>query len=187
MISRFALLLTASLSVAFAAPVFAQFSQDRSGYAPGVTDTVDSILARRITMTTLGRMNDQVHDIIDLYGEEQEEKARANLDAIGVFLLGFPEMFPEGSYRYSKELEAEEPATVTWALPAVWENWDDFYSRSLVAAETAYQAGRASSWDEMVRLTEELEVQCESCHAAYRQEAVAIEPEALGLEPPMAN
>ncbi len=153
----------------FAVPGLAQFSQQRSGFQPGVTDPVDSILARRIVMTTLGRQNDQVHDIIDLYGPAQEQDARLRLDNIGAFLLGFAEMFPPNSYIYSEELAAEDPSTVTLALPSVWENWDDFYSRTLAAADTAYRAGRAGSWEELVALTEELEGQCESCHTLYRQ------------------
>lgn len=160
-------------------PALAQFTQQRSGFAPGQTDPFDSILARRIVMTTLGRQNDQVHDIIDGPGEAEEAAARLRLDNIGVFLLGIPEMFPEGSYVYSKELEEEDPSRVTTALPQLWENWDDFYTRSLVAAETAYRAGRAASWEELVRLTEDLEGQCESCHNKYRQnpEPITFPPE----------
>lgn len=165
----------AALASLVAVPTLAQFTQDRSGFKPGLTDPMDSILARRIAMTTLGRQNDQAHDIIDGPGAAKEADARLRLDNISVFLLGFPEMFPEGSYIWSEELEEKDPAHVTSALPKVWENWDDFYSRALIAAETAYQASRARTWPELVLLTENLEGQCESCHEEYRQNPPAIE------------
>jgi hypothetical protein len=169
------IIMTGAALAALALPAVGQFTQHRSGFQPGITDPVDSILARRITMTTLGRQNDQVHDIIDGPGAAEEEAARMRLDNIGVFLLGIPEMFPQGSYIYSKELEENDPSRVTSALPSLWENWDDFYTRALVASETAYRAGRASTWEELVSLTEDLEGQCESCHNDYRQNPAPIE------------
>ena len=162
-------ILLAAMIGLVAVPALAQLTQDRSGFAPGKTDPQDSIQARRILMTTAGQLNDQVHDIIDGPGEAEEAAARMRLANISVYLLALPEMFPEGSYIYSKELEEKDPAAVTTALPALWENWNDFYSRSLMAAETAYRAGRASTWEELVELTNDLEGQCESCHNEYRQ------------------
>ena len=69
------------------------------------------------------------------------------------------------------------------AKDAIWENWDDFYSRSLEAADVAYRAGRAASHDEVLALTEELEGMCISCHDAYRRPQVTLDPEMLGLGP----
>ena len=172
-----------ALAVAVALPAVAQFTQARSGYAPGVTDPVDSILARRVAMAAANRWNDQTHDILDGVLDLGLDKARQNLDAISTVLLTLPEMFPEGSYVYSEEMAESDPAAVTLATTAVWENWDDFYSRSLEAADVAYRAGRAATHDEVFALTEELEGMCISCHDAYRRPQVTLDPEMLGLGP----
>jgi cytochrome c556 len=159
---------------------WAQFTTQRDAFAAGTTDAIDNILARRVAMSTLGRQNDQIHDIIDGVVPKNEDLARLYLDNISVFLLTIPHMFPEGSDVFSKELEAEEPATVTYALPAVWTNWNDFYSRALTASDTAFNASRADTWEELADLTIDLEGQCESCHNDYRQAMEPIDPLGLG-------
>lgn len=173
---RALLLLAAGLASTAA---LAQFSTEPRNAAPGEVDPVDAILARRLAMTTLGRQNDQVHDILDRGPSEDLARVRSNLDTISVFLLTFPQMFPQGSLIHSEALEAEEPGKVSLALPTVWENWNDFYTRSLVASDTAYRAGRAPSYEEVLRLTEELEQQCEACHALYRTDQPPIVPPML--------
>ena len=49
-------------------------------------------------------------------------KARQNLDAISTVLLTLPEMFPEGSYVYSEEMAASDPAKFLKVLlgPVMW-------------------------------------------------------------------
>ncbi|MCB1357392.1 MAG: cytochrome c [Maritimibacter sp.] len=172
-----------AVAAVVAVPALAEFTQERAGYAPGVTDPVDSVLARRVAMAAANRWNDQTHDILDGAIDLGLDKARQNLDAISTVLLTLPEMFPEGSYVYSEEMAESDPAAVTLATTAVWENWDDFYSRALAAADVAYRAGRAAGHEEVLALTEELEGMCISCHDAYRRPQVTLDPEMLGLGP----
>lgn len=159
---------------------WAQFTTQRDAFATGVSDPTDAILARRVAMSTLGRQNDQIHDIIDGAVPMNEGLARLYLDNISVFLLTMPHMFPTDSNIFSEELEAEEPATVTYALPALWSNWNDFYTRALTASDTAFNASQAETWEQLAELTIDLEGQCESCHNDYRRVMEPIDPLGLG-------
>jgi len=63
----------------------------------------------------------------------------------------------------------DDPAQVSLALPAVWQNYDDFVARAQRASQTALDASFAVSAEQFKALAKSLQQACDSCHQAYRR------------------
>ena len=94
---------------------------------------------------------------------ETEYDAQAVLDALAVIeknAAEFPEHFPEGS----------ETGHDTEALPAIWENKEDFEARSMALSEDAATIIAAAPADlaTFQPMFEDLTSNCGGCHEKYR-------------------
>lgn len=95
---------------------------------------------------------------------ETEYDAQAVLDALAVIEANaaeFPEHFPEGS----------ETGHETEALPAIWENKEDFESRAMALSEDAATiiAAAPADLETFQPMFEDLTSNCGGCHEKYRE------------------
>lgn len=96
---------------------------------------------------------------------ETEYDAQAVLDALAVIeenAAAFPEYFPEGS----------ETGHETEALPAIWENKEDFEARAMALSEDAAAiiAAAPADLETFQPMFEDLTSNCGGCHEKYREQ-----------------
>lgn len=135
----------------------------------GETHPADVVLARRVLMTGIGRNMDEIAGMIEDSGAFSLDEAREHADLISTMLLAFPHLFPVETNTWSRELAEDDPAHVSLALPAVWENYDDFVARAQEASQTALDASFAATAERFKALARDLQQACDSCHQAYRR------------------
>jgi len=140
-----------------------------------LTSPEDAVSARRLLMTTIGNNNDILHDTFDGYFEYSDREVRGRLDAISTMLLTFPHLYRGEPDVWTPEIEATDPARASHSLPLIWEDWDGFYAMATAAAQTAFEASMTTDREKQRVLIEDLEVQCESCHASYRRELPSVD------------
>lgn len=95
---------------------------------------------------------------------ETDYDAEAVLEALAVIeanALEFPDYFPEGS----------ETGEDTEALPAIWENMDDFEAKAQELSDDAATiiAAAPADLETFQPMFQELAGNCRGCHEEYRQ------------------
>ena len=83
---------------------------------------------------------------------------------ISTLLMAFPHLFPPSTNQW-KEGATRDPATDTFANPAIWSNFPDFYKRAGEASKIAWNASRAKRPDEFRAQIRESRLRCNGCHA----------------------
>jgi cytochrome c556 len=131
------------------------------------------ILARRVLMTQIGRNMDALLRMTEPGGKFDATDAGEHADTISAMLSVFPYLFPPESNIWSKELEENEPATVSLAKPELWQNFDAFFERAQTAAQVALRAAYSKDEAEFRPRFAELQPQCDGCHAAFRRDEAA--------------
>ncbi|MEO4043667.1 cytochrome c [Hoeflea sp. CAU 1731] len=116
-------------------------------------------------MEMMKDISDQMKIIVTMIrGEEEYDaaKAQAAAQAIAAHAQELTEKFPEGSIGHPSE-----------ALPAIWENWDDFVEQTEQLHATAIAlSDQAASADGADGLREEIAAvgqTCSSCHQDFRK------------------
>jgi cytochrome c556 len=141
----------------------------QGGFIPGPQHAIDIIMARRVLMAEIGRNMDSLLGLTEPGGKFDATDAGEHADTIATMLAVFPYLFPPGSYIYSKELEAKDPATMTLAKPEVWQNFEAFFKAAQEAADVALKAAYSKNEAEFRLRYALIQPQCDSCHAAFRQ------------------
>ncbi len=127
------------------------------------------VFARRILMAGIAHNMEEIAGIGGAAGNLDLAEAREHAAEISTMLLAFPHLFPPESNTWSKELENEDTARVSFARSEVWKTFDDFYGRAEAASRTALEGSRAKNAAEFRRLAQDLQQQCDACHAKYRR------------------
>jgi cytochrome c556 len=153
-----AVLLACSLAAGLAAS-----AQDQSA-----ATAKDVILARKTLMNSVMDKMDKIGNMvsqrrIDIHA------AREHADDVSVMLMALPHLFPSTSNQWKEDSDLD-PATDTIASPDIWTDFADFYRRSAVAANTAFELSRAENEDEIKRLYRALGIACDTCHSLYLKE-----------------
>jgi Cytochrome C' len=94
------------------------------------------------------------------------DEAHANADAISVYLLAFPHLFPPSTNLWKPDGD-KDPATDTFAAPEVWTKFSDFYRQATAASKNAFNASRATDETGLKASIAQLQTGCNDCHAAY--------------------
>lgn len=128
----------------------------------------DTIFARKILMDTIGRNMDEIEGMVTSGKALDLAEAREHADTISVMLMAFPHLFPPATNQW-KAGAARDPGTDTYASPALWDAFADFYAKATAASRLAYRAGRAKSEAEFKGFAAELRAACDGCHAAYQK------------------
>jgi cytochrome c556 len=150
-----ALVITIAAAVAISAvPAFAEDQ-------PAPKDT---IFARKILMGAIDMNMDEIETMLAPEGKLVLSDAEEHAETISTMLMAFPHLFPPATNQW-KEGAYRDPATDTFANPALWSNFTDFYRRASDASKIAWDASRAKRPEEFRPLIKELRQRCNACHA----------------------
>jgi cytochrome c556 len=147
----------AAISI-FAAPVLAEDQPPPK----------DAIFARKIVMGTIDMNMDEIETMLAPEGKLVLPEAQEHAEAISTLLMAFPHLFPPSTNQW-KQGAPRDPATDTFANPALWSNFSDFYRRASEASKIAWDASRAKRAEEFRSLMKELRQRCNACHAQNLQ------------------
>lgn len=126
----------------------------------------DEIFARKILMDTIDRQMDAIDWMVTSNKPFVFAEAIERADTISGMLLSFRYLFPTDTNRWSPDSE-RNPARDTFASPALWADFADFYRRAGEASDIALAASHARGKAAFVRRFERLRAACNACHAAY--------------------
>jgi cytochrome c556 len=124
----------------------------------------DTIFARKIVMGTIDMNMDEIETMLAPEGKLDLPDAKEHAEVISTLLLAFPHLFPPSTNQWKQGAD-RDPATDTFANPAIWSNFADFYKRASEASRIAWQASGAKRPEDFRPLIKELRVRCNGCHA----------------------
>ena len=128
----------------------------------------DTIFARKIVMGAIDMNMDEIETMLAPEGKLVLSDAQEHAEVISTLLMAFPHLFPPSTNQW-KEGAVRDPATDTFANPALWSNFSDFYRRASEASKIAWDASRAKRADEFRAQIRELRLRCNACHAQNLQ------------------
>src|SRR5579871_5353929 len=130
----------------------------------------DTIFARKIVMGEIDMNMDEIETMLAPEGKLDLTDAQEHAEVISTLLMAFPHLFPPSTNQW-KQGATRDPATDTFANPAIWSNFSDFYKRATEASKIAWQAAGAKRPEDFRLLIKELRVRCNGCHALnFKQE-----------------
>ena len=126
----------------------------------------DTIFARKILMDTIDRHMDQLDWMLSSDKGIDLTRGVERADTISVMLLAFPHLFPASTNQWRADA-VRDPARDTYASPAIWKNFADFYRRAAAASRIALDASHAKREANFRKHVTALRAACDSCHAIY--------------------
>jgi cytochrome c556 len=124
----------------------------------------DTIFTRKVVMGEIDMNMDEIETMLAPEGKLVLSDAQEHAEAISTLLMAFPHLFPPSTNQWRQGAE-RDPATDTFANPAIWSNFSDFYRRAGEASKIAWHASRAKKPDEFRTQIKELRARCNACHA----------------------
>jgi cytochrome c556 len=124
----------------------------------------DTIFARKTLMGAIDMNMDEIETMLAPEGKLVLSDAQEHAETISTMLMAFPHLFPPATNQW-KEGAYRDPATDTFANPALWSNFTDFYRRASEASKIAWDASRAKRPEEFRPLIKDLRQRCNACHA----------------------
>jgi cytochrome c556 len=124
----------------------------------------DTIFARKTVMGEIDMNMDEVETKLAPGGKLDLSDAKEHAESISTLLMAFPHLFPPPTNQW-KEGATRDPATDTFANPAIWSNFSDFYQRATEASKIAWSAAAAKRPEEFRPLIKQLRERCNACHA----------------------
>src|SRR5471030_2058103 len=131
-LARVSRAVAAAAIVASAVAMFADVA--RAQELPAAKDT---IFARKILMGAIDMNMDEIETMLAPEGKLDLAEGQEHSETISTMLMAFPHMFPPATNQW-KAGAARYPATDTFASPAVWTDFTDFYQRSTSASKLAF-------------------------------------------------
>jgi cytochrome c556 len=151
------LALAGTIAVAIALAAVPSFAEDQ----PAPKDT---IFARKTLMGAIDMNMDEIETMLAPEGKLVLSDAQEHAEVISTMLIAFPHLFPPSTNQWKQGAD-RDPATDTFANPAIWSNFGDFYKRAGEASKIAWNASRAKRADEFRTQIKELRQRCNACHA----------------------
>jgi cytochrome c556 len=138
-------------------------SDDRIPGLTGIDRSDDVIAARQLVMD--GIESEMMVIELALEGSApQIDDLKARADRISTLLTAFPHLFPPQT---KPGVAADGSPINTTATPAIWQDFNAFYSIAKDAATTAYDASQAGTSDKFREQAKKLRGACDGCHAQY--------------------
>jgi cytochrome c556 len=123
----------------------------------------DTIFARKTLMGEIDMNMDEIETMLAPEGKLALADAQEHAEVISTLLMAFPHLFPPSTNQWKQGAE-RDPATDTFANPAIWSNFSDFYQRATEASKIAWNASRAKKPEEFRTQIKQLRVRCNACH-----------------------
>ena len=158
---RFPFSLNRTTASVFAVAIALAVTPSRAEDQPPSKDT---IFTRKVVMGEIDMNMDEIETMLAPEGKLALADAQEHAEVISTLLMAFPHLFPPSTNQW-KEGAERDPATDTFANPAIWSNFSDFYKRAGEASKIAWNASRAKKPDEFRAQIKELRVRCNACHA----------------------
>ena len=149
--------LPCALAMAIVLAAMPSFAEDQ----PPAKDT---IFTRKTVMGEIDMNMDEIETMLAPGGKLLLSDAEEHAEVISTLLMAFPHLFPPSTNQW-KEGATRDPATDTFANPAIWSNFADFYQRGDEASKIAWSASHAKKPDEFRTQIKELRARCNACHA----------------------
>ena len=124
----------------------------------------DTIFTRKIVMGEIDMNMDEIETMLAPEGKLELSDAQEHAEVISTLLMAFPHLFPPQTNQW-KQGATRDPATDTFANPAIWSNFSDFYKRATEASKIAWNASRTKKPDDFRAQIKELRLRCNACHA----------------------
>ena len=124
----------------------------------------DTIFTRKVVMGEIDMNMDEIETMLAPEGKLELSDAQEHAEVISTLLMAFPHLFPPATNQW-KEGATRDPATDTFANPAIWSNFSDFYQQASQASKIAWTASRTKKPDEFRAQIKELRLRCNGCHA----------------------
>ena len=147
-----------------AGAIVAAIAISTPGSAEDQPPSKDTIFARKTLMGAIDINMDEIETMLAPEGNLVLSDAQEHAETISTMLMAFPHLFPPATNQW-KEGADRDPATDTFANPALWSNFADFYRRTTEASKIAWNASRARRPEEFRPLMKELRQRCNACHA----------------------
>ena len=136
--------------------------------APSIADdqppAKDTIFARKILMDAISTNMDELETMLAPDAKLDLSEGREHAENISTLLMAFPHLFPPATNQWKQGAE-RDPATDTFANPAIWSNFDEFYKRATEASKIAWSAAGARKPEDFKVRIKELRQRCDGCHA----------------------
>lgn len=133
-----------------------------------LTSSVETTVARRLLMVSIGRHNDTIHDILDGVLPNDEHELRQRLFSISAMLYALPSLYRAEPNPYTEEGARADAARVSLSTANVWEDFETFRALAMDGYVLAQEAADAPT-EQLLEKVEILEANCEACHDAFRQ------------------
>jgi cytochrome c556 len=150
-----------ALAVLCAATFIAARAEQRVPGLTGIDRASDVVQARQILMSGI----DEDMQAVDLAAGGKDfplDQLKANAYRINTMLAAFPHLFPPQT-----KPSTGPDALPTSAAPAIWQDFDAFYSQADAAAKVAYEASQATTIDQFRDNAKKLRAACDGCHGKY--------------------
>lgn len=130
------------------------------GAATASTTADDPIEARKQLMKNVGAAMQVAGNMARGEAEFEPRAAQLALRTMNSSVIGFVELFPEDS-----------DTGDTRALPAIWNDWDDFVSKAEALRDATQSAidAEPGDLDSFRPLLAEVGQNCSTCHEPYRR------------------
>jgi cytochrome c556 len=128
----------------------------------GVTMPKAVIAARQEVMEHMEILMKPI-DTITVSGVRNVEQLHENAEVLGAILMAVPHLFPPTTNLYDPKVTM--PATL--ALPAIWQNFDSFYSLAAAASKSADTFAVTKGSAQLRAASLKLRASCDACHTLY--------------------
>ena len=143
----------------------------------GLTRPMEVIHARWELMDHVELLMEPI-DATQVEKVKNADQLRTNAEAIAAMLGALPHLFPPTTNIY----KPEGPEYPTLALPAIWKNFDSFYSLAMAASRSADEMAEAVTDNALRAAAGKLRASCDACHMLYVRKYVPQKPQASDYE-----
>ena len=130
-----------------------------TGFSAAAQSPIASIEARQAIMQFVGSNMRTLSGIQRGRTEFNAETVRGTGQAMAVMLMAFPNLFPEGT----------ETGGSTDALPAIFENRDEFRDAAFELEAAARRLSGIGNEEQFGELFAGVGATCQSCHSRFRK------------------
>jgi cytochrome c556 len=130
----------------------------------GLTRPHDLIVARQELMAHIEELMEPI-DLLAVDKQVPTEELQQHAEVIGAMLAALPHLFPPTTNLYDPTSPPEKLATL--ALPAIWQNFDNFYKLAGEASAAAEVMAKAEGKEAQRDAGAKLRAACDACHAGH--------------------
>lgn len=154
----------AALGLLAGAALAADSSPERGPGWTGLTRPRDVITARQELMEHIEELMEPIDTITIKTGAVKDvAHLHQSAEVIGAMLTALPHLFPPTTNLYDPKVT--EPKTL--ALPAIWQQFDNFYALAGAASKAAERMAQTTGDENLRNASRALRSSCDACHQLF--------------------